>query len=66
MSRVFTWKALGVAVVIVLAAGLICLASGSTDMASALFVIAVLEGALGAIVVGMVRSRQKASHQTAI
>ncbi len=66
MTRVFTWKALGVAVGVVLAAGLICLASGSTGMASALFVVAVLEGAFGAVVIGLVRSRQKASHPTVL
>jgi hypothetical protein len=66
MTRVFTWKVLGVAVGVVLAAGLICLASGSTGMASALFVVAALEGAFGAIVIALVRSRQKASHQTVL
>jgi hypothetical protein len=66
MNRVFTWKALSVAVGVVLAAGFICLVSGNTGIASALFVVAALEGAFGAIVVGLVRSRQKASHPTAL
>lgn len=59
MNRVFTWKVLSVAVGLVLAAGLTCLASGNSDMASALFVVAAIEGAFGAIIVGVVRSRQK-------
>ena len=66
MNRVFTWKVLSVAVALVLAAGLICLASGNPDMASALFVMAAIEGALGAIIVGVVRSRQKVSHPTVL
>jgi hypothetical protein len=64
MSRVFTWKVLSIAAGLALAAGVICLATGNTDMASALFVVAALEGAVGAVVVGIVRGRQKASQPT--
>lgn len=62
MSRVFTWRALSIAVGLVLAAGVICLIAGRTDMASALFVVAVLEGVVGAGVVGVVRGRQAEKH----
>jgi hypothetical protein len=62
MSRVFTWKTLSIAVVLVLAAAVICLITGNAGMASALFVVAALEGALGAIVVGIVSHRQNASR----
>ncbi|HEY6645126.1 MAG TPA: hypothetical protein VIZ63_23555 [Povalibacter sp.] len=66
MNRVFTWKSWSVAVGVVLAAAFACLASGNSDMASALFVLAAIEGALGAIIVGVVRSRQKEGHPTAL
>jgi hypothetical protein len=65
MSRVFTWKVLSIAVGLVLAAGVICLITGNTDMASALFVVAAFEGAVGAVVVGIVSGRQKAKQPTA-
>lgn len=65
MSRVFTWKVLGSAVGLVLAAGMVCLITGNTSMASALFVVSALEGAAGAVVVGIVRGRQKANQPTA-
>lgn len=66
MSRVFTWKALSIAVGPVLAAEVICLTTGNTDMASALFVVAALEGVFGAVVVEVVRSRQKGNHATTL
>jgi hypothetical protein len=62
MSRVFTWKVLSIAVGLVLAAGVICLIAGNTDMASALFVVATLEGTVGAVVVGILRGRQRSNH----
>lgn len=65
MSRVFTWKVLSSAVGLVLAAGVVCLITGNTSMASALFVVSALEGAAGAVVVGIVRGRQKANQPTA-
>jgi len=65
MSRVFTWKVLSIAVGLALAAGVICLIAGNTDMASALFVVAALEGAVGAVVVGIVRGRQRTKQSTA-
>lgn len=61
MSRVLTWKVLSIAVGLVLAVGIVCLITGNTDMASALFVVAALEGAVGAVVVGIVSNRQKAN-----
>jgi hypothetical protein len=64
MSRVFTWKVLSIAVGLVLAAGVLCLIVGNTGMASALFIVAALEGAVGAVVVGIVRGRQKANQPT--
>ena len=60
MSRVFTWKVLGIAVGLVLTAAVICLAVGNTDMASALFVVTAFEGTVGAVVVWIIRGRQKA------
>ena len=65
MSRVFTWKVLSIAVGLVLAAGVICLIAGNADMASALFVVAAFEGAVGAAVVGIISGRQKAKQPTA-
>ena len=65
MSRVFTWKVLSITVGLVLAAGVICLITGNTDMASALFVVAALEGAAGAVVVGIVSGRQKTKRPAA-
>lgn len=62
MSRPFTWKALSIAVGLVVAAGVMCLAIGNTNMASALFVVAALEGVFGAIVVGVAKGRQKQNH----
>lgn len=64
MSRVFTWKALGVAVGAVLTAGIICLIAGNADMASALFVVAAIEGALAAVAIGIVNGRHKRNHPT--
>lgn len=64
MSRVFTWKILSIAVGLVLAAGVICLITGNTDMASALFVVAALEGAVGAVAVGIVSGRKKVNQPT--
>jgi hypothetical protein len=66
MSRVFTWKFLSIAVGLVLAAGIICLIAGNTNMASALFVVAALEGVVGAVVVGVVSGRQKENHPSAL
>jgi len=62
MNRVFTWKAWGVAVGLVLSAGVICLVAGNTGMASALFVVAVLEGMIRVGVVGIIRARHKGKH----
>ena len=59
MNRVFTWKGLAIGVGLVLAAAFICLISGNTDMASALIVVAVVEGALHAVLVGFVSSKSK-------
>lgn len=66
MSRVFTWKVLSIAVGLVLAAGIICLAVGNTGMASALFVVAALEGVVGAVVVGVVSGRQNKNHPSTL
>lgn len=66
MSRVFTWKVLGIAVGLVLAGGILCLFVGNTDMASALFVVAALEGVIGAVVVGIVSGRHKEHHPTTL
>lgn len=66
MSRVFTWKVLSIAVGLVLVAGILCLIAGNADMASALFVIAALEGVVGAVVVGVVSGRPKENHPTTL
>jgi uncharacterized membrane protein len=57
MNRIFTWKSLAVGVGLVLAAAFICLIGGNTDMASALIVVAVVEGAFHAVLVGFVSSK---------
>ena len=59
MNRVFTWKSLAIGVGLVLAAAFICLFGGNTDMASALIVVAVVEGAFHAVFVGFVSSKSK-------
>lgn len=59
MHRVFTWKALGIAVGLVLIAAFICLASGNTGMGSALIVVAVVEGAFHAILVGVATAKRR-------
>ena len=51
---------MGIAVGLVLTAAVICLAVGNTDMASALFVVTAFEGTVGAVVVWIIRGRQKA------
>lgn len=66
MSRVFTWKVLSIAVGLVLTAAVICLMAGNADMASALFVVAALEGAAGAVVVGIASNRQRTKLPTAL
>lgn len=66
MSRVLTWKFLSIAVGLVLAAAIICLIADNTNMASALFVVAALEGVVGAVVVGVVSGRQKESHPSTL
>ncbi|MDY6947722.1 MAG: hypothetical protein SXG53_18595 [Pseudomonadota bacterium] len=65
MSRVFTWKVLSIAVGLVVAGAIACLIVGKADMASALFVVAALEGAAGAVVVGIANHRQKTKLPTA-
>ena len=57
MNRIFTWKSLAVGVGLVLAAAFICLISGNTGMASALIVVAVVEGAFHAVLVGFASSK---------
>jgi len=59
MNRVFTWRSLAIGVGLVLAAAFICLIGGNTDMASALIVVAVVEGAFHAVLVGFVSSKSK-------
>ena len=59
MNRILTWKSLAVGVGLVLAAAFICLISGNTDMASALIVVAVVEGAFHAVLVVFVSSKNK-------
>jgi uncharacterized membrane protein len=59
MNRIFTWKSLTIGVGLVLAAAFICLISGNTNMASALIVVAVVEGAFHAVFVGFSSSKSK-------
>jgi uncharacterized membrane protein len=59
MTRVFTWRSLAIGVGLVLAAAFICLISGNTDMASALIVVGVVEGAFHAVLVGFLSSKSK-------
>lgn len=59
MNRVFTWKSLAIGVGLVLAVAFLCLISGNTDMASALIVVAVVEGVFHAALVGFVSSKSK-------
>lgn len=66
MTHLLTWKSLAVGVGLILAAAFICLISGNTDMASALIVVAVVEGAFHAVLVGFVSSRSKRHESRAI
>jgi hypothetical protein len=66
MNRALTWRTLGVAVGVVLVAAFLSLVSGNMGMASAMFVVAALEGTLGAITIALVRSRQKGNHPSAL
>lgn len=59
MDRVFTWKALGIAVGLVLIAASICIVTGNTGMGSALIVVAVVEGALHAILVAFAAAKRR-------
>jgi hypothetical protein len=59
MNRVFTWKSLAIGVGLIFAAAFICLISGNADMASALIVVAVVEGTFHAVLVGFVSSKNK-------
>lgn len=64
MNRVFTWKYLGAVVGLLLIAAFICIVSGDPGMGSALIVVAVVEGAFHAILVGFAsaKRRRDASH----
>lgn len=59
MYRFLTWKSLALGVGLILAAAVICLVSGNEDMATVLIVVAVVEGAIHAILVGFVSLRSK-------
>ena len=59
MSRVFTWKALGIAVGLILIAAFICIVSGNTGMGSALIVVAIVEGALHAALIGLASAKRR-------
>ena len=59
MNRVFTWKALIVAVALVLTAAFICIVTGNTGMGSALIVVAVVEGAFHAVLVGVASANRR-------
>jgi fucose permease len=65
MNRVFTWKGVAIGVGLVFAAAIICLMTGNTDMASALIVLAVVEGAFHAVLVGFVSSKNKPPESSA-
>jgi hypothetical protein len=65
MNRVFTWKSVAIGVGLVFAAAIICLISGNTDMASALIVVAVVEGAFHAVLVGFLSSKNKRPEPSA-
>lgn len=59
MNRVFTWKGLAIGLGLVSTAAFICFIGGNTDMAAALIVVAVVEGAFHAVLVGFVSSKSK-------
>jgi hypothetical protein len=59
MNRIYTWKSLAIGVGLLLAAAFICMIRGNTDMASVLIVVAVVEGAFHAVLVGFVSSKSK-------
>jgi len=63
MGRVFTWKALGIAVGLVLIAAFICIVSGNTGMGSALIVVAAVEGVLHAALIGLA-SAKRGRHES--
>jgi len=58
MNRVATWKALAIAVGSLLATAAICIAIGNTSLASALIVVAVIEGAVHAVYIAVVSARR--------
>jgi hypothetical protein len=59
MSRVATWKGLAIAVVLLLAVAGVCIVMGNTDFASALIVLAVIEGTAHAILVTVISARRR-------
>lgn len=54
MSRVFSWKSVAVGVGLVLATAVACFVGGNPGMGSALIVVAIVEGAIHAAVVGLI------------
>jgi hypothetical protein len=55
MTRVFTWTNLGIAVAVLLAVALGCLAIGYDGAASAVFIVTIAEALFGAVYVTVKR-----------
>lgn len=59
MSQLYNWRVLGVAVGVALLAAFSCLAIGNTGMATALFVVAVVEGLFWAAAIAFTAAKRK-------
>jgi ABC-type uncharacterized transport system permease subunit len=59
MSRLHNWKVLGVAIGVALLAAVACLVDGNTGRATALFVVAVVEGLLWAVAIAFATAKRK-------
>ncbi len=64
MSRIYTWKALGAAVGLILAIAIACVLSRNNGMASSLVIVAILEAIFGALVITVGRAKHKRDHST--
>ncbi len=54
MSRIATWKSLGISVGFLLTVAVVCFAIGDTSKASTLIVVAVVEGTAHALIIAVV------------
>lgn len=59
MNRVVSWNGLAIAIGLLLAVAVICIAIGNTGLAAALIVVAVVEGSIHALVITAVSARRR-------